>query len=175
MKVGEIREEIKVREVREEMKVGDTPTKKSKEENSGTGSVKKNDKISEKDLDGEILCKPVTLCDVQGVATSNWKMEESDADKNSSDPQADALTDSKMVEVHMVIKCLAVRHQIGIRAQGCSMFDFIISMAHRRRMLAIDEETAPQVNQRNLIKDDLRQQIHQLQQRLHLYENHDRE
>ncbi|KAI9154123.1 hypothetical protein LWI28_021266 [Acer negundo] len=66
IKAGEIREEIKVGEVREEMKVGDTPTKKSKDENSGTGPVKKNDKVSEEDLDGEILCKPVTLCEVQG-------------------------------------------------------------------------------------------------------------
>ena len=46
--------------------------------------------------------------DVQGEAASNWKMEESEADKHSSDPRADALADSKMVEVHMVIKFLYV-------------------------------------------------------------------
>ena len=40
-------------------------------------------------------------------------------------------------------------------------------MAGHRRMPTIDEETAPQVDQRrkNVI-DDLKQQIHQLQQRL---------
>ncbi|KAI9156846.1 hypothetical protein LWI28_013039 [Acer negundo] len=54
--------------------------------------------LSMYDLDGEILCKPVTLCDVQGDVASNWKMKESDADKHSSDPRADAPAYSKMVE-----------------------------------------------------------------------------
>ncbi|KAI9176385.1 hypothetical protein LWI28_002155 [Acer negundo] len=74
------------------MKVGDTSTKKSKKENSGTCPVKKNDK----DLDGENLCKPVEKSDVHSDAASNWKME--DVDKHSSDPRADAPSDSKMVE-----------------------------------------------------------------------------
>ncbi|KAI9169836.1 hypothetical protein LWI28_018351 [Acer negundo] len=88
-----LREEMKVGEIREEIKVGDTPAKKSTEGNQQT-SKQKNDMISEEDLDGEILCKLVEKSD----ATSNWKMEERDANKHSSDPQADAPADLKMVE-----------------------------------------------------------------------------
>ena len=44
-------------------------------------------------------------------------------------------------------------------------------MSHRYRASTSEEQSAPQVNQRNLIMDDLRQKIQQLQQRLHLYEN----
>ena len=43
--------------------------------------------------------------------------------------------------------------------------------SHRYRASTSEEQSAPQVNQRNLIMDDLRQQIQQLQQCLHLYEN----
>ena len=46
--------------------------------------------------------------DVQGDDASNWKMENSDAHKHSSDPLTDALADSKMVKVHMVINFLYV-------------------------------------------------------------------
>ncbi|KAI9194553.1 hypothetical protein LWI28_007050 [Acer negundo] len=84
---------MKVGEIREEINVGDTPAKKSTEGNQQT-SKQKNDKVSEQDLDGEILCKLVEKSDV----ASNWKMEERDTDKHSSDPQVDAPTDSKMVE-----------------------------------------------------------------------------
>ncbi|KAI9187422.1 hypothetical protein LWI28_027991 [Acer negundo] len=84
---------MKVGEIREEIKAGDTPAKKSIEGNQQTNK-QKNDKVSEEDLDGEILCKLVEKSD----AASNWKMEERNADKHSSDPQADAPADSKMVE-----------------------------------------------------------------------------
>ncbi|KAI9160947.1 hypothetical protein LWI28_012998 [Acer negundo] len=88
-----LREEMKVEEIREEFKAGDTLAKKSTEGNQQT-SKQKNDKVSEEDLDGEILCKLVEKSD----AASNWKMEEIDTDEHSSDPQADAPADSKMVE-----------------------------------------------------------------------------
>ncbi|TXG63959.1 hypothetical protein EZV62_010953 [Acer yangbiense] len=103
--------------IREEMKVGDTPSKKSTKENSGT-SNQKNDKVSEEDHDGELLFKQLEKNDVQADATCNVTvMEESvgqaegavksdghaskiDFDKHSSDPRVDAPTDSKMVEDH---------------------------------------------------------------------------
>ncbi|TXG65397.1 hypothetical protein EZV62_006672 [Acer yangbiense] len=101
--------------IREEIKVGDTLGKKSTKENSGT-SNQKNDKVSEEDRDGELLFKQAEKNDVQADATCNvTAMEESvgqdeaasksdgvaskiDFEKHSSDPWADALAVSKMVE-----------------------------------------------------------------------------
>ncbi|KAI9195961.1 hypothetical protein LWI28_019759 [Acer negundo] len=87
------------------MKVGDTLCKKS------TTSNQNNDKVCEEDCDGEFLFEQVKKSDVQADATGNYTVTEADAvtkshglasksdvDKHSSDPQADALADSKMVE-----------------------------------------------------------------------------
>ncbi|KAI9181988.1 hypothetical protein LWI28_020803 [Acer negundo] len=97
------------------MKEGDTSGKKSTEEKSGT-SNQKNEKVSEEDRNGEFLFKQVKKSDVQADATGNYTVikesdgqadvaaksdglaSKSDVDKDFSDPRADALDDSKMVE-----------------------------------------------------------------------------
>ncbi|TXG72861.1 hypothetical protein EZV62_001440 [Acer yangbiense] len=101
----------KLTRIREEIKVGETLSRKSTEEKSGT-SNQKNDK----DRDGEFLFEQVEKSDVQVDTIGNYTiMEESDGqaevvakfdglasksdvDKHSSDPWADAPADSKMVE-----------------------------------------------------------------------------